>query len=74
MLTSTSDIISLLRYIYANTAETSEGKEDLRTLMTQYMEIEIATLIKDEVLEEVMIQDGGPLLGDVMKVLRGKLA
>lgn len=70
----TGDIVRLLRYVYANTAETKSGVEDLRTLLTQYMEVEIDTLIKDEDLQGLMIEDGGPLLADLMKVVRNKLA
>ena len=70
----TGDIVTLLRYVYANTAESKSGVEDLRTLLTQYMEIEIDTLIKDEELERLTMEDGGPLLADLMKVMRNKLA
>ena len=69
----TGDIVALLRYVYANTAESKNGVEDLRTILTQYMEAEIGTLIEDEELQEVMLQDGGPLLADFVKVIRKKL-
>ena len=70
----TVDIVRLLRYVYANTAESKDGVEDLRTILIQYMEAEVDILIKDENLEELMLQDGGPLLADLMKVIREKLA
>ena len=70
----TGDITSLLQYIYAETPETKEGVDDLRTLMIQYIEIEIGTLIKDEGLSDLMIQDGGCMLADFLKVMRKKLA
>ena len=69
----TGDIVALLRYVYANTADSKDGVEDLRTLLTQYMEAEIDILIKGEELQELMIEDGGPLLGELMKVMRKKL-
>lgn len=69
----TGDITSLLRYIYAETAETKEGVDDLRTLMVQYIEIEVGTLIKDDELGELMIQDGGCMLADFLKVMRKRL-
>ena len=69
----TVDIVTLLRYVYANTAESKDGVEDLLTILTQYMEAEVDILIKDESLQEVMLQDGGPLLADLMKVIRMKI-
>lgn len=70
----TGDVVALLRYVYANTADSKDGVEDLRTVLTQYMEAEIDTLIKNEDLQELMLQDGGPLLAELMKVMRKKLA
>ncbi|KAL8794442.1 MAG: hypothetical protein Q9195_003029 [Heterodermia aff. obscurata] len=70
----TGDIVALLRYVYANTAEYKSGVEDLRTLLTQYMEVEMNTLIKDNKLQELMLEDGGPLLADVMKVMKKRFA
>ena len=69
----TGDILLLLRYIYAETVETKPGIENLRTLLTDYMETEIETLIEDEGLGELMIEDGGPMLADFLKMMRKKL-
>ena len=69
----TGDIMSLLQYIYAETLEAKEGVDDLRTLMTQYIEIEVGTLIKDEGLGDLMIEDGGCMLADFLKVMRKRL-
>ena len=70
----TSDVVALLRYVYDKTPDSEDGVEDLRTILTQYMEAEIDTLIEDEDLQEVILQDGGPLLADLMKVMRMRLA
>ena len=69
----TGDITSLLRYIYAETAETEKGVDDLRTLMVQYIEIEVDTLVEDEGLGDLMIQEGGCMLADFLKVMRKRL-
>ena len=70
----TGDIVALLHYVYTNTAESKSGVEDLRTLLSQYMETEADTLVKAKDLQNLMIQDGGPLLADLMKVISEKQA
>ena len=65
----TSDIIDLLRYVYCNTNEPSESAEDMRTLMTQYVGYEMDTLIRDEDFRDLMIEDGGALLGDFLTMV-----
>lgn len=47
--------------------------EDLRELMVQYVETEIGVLIRDEGLGALMIEDGGCLLGDFLRVVRRRL-
>ena len=69
----TGDIVALLRYIYANTGEPAAGVEDLRTLLTAYMSYEIDTLVKDKAFKEVMLEDGGALLGDFMEVVEKRI-
>ncbi|KAG6997772.1 hypothetical protein G7Y79_00038g075310 [Physcia stellaris] len=69
----TRDVVALLRYIYANTAETKSGVEDLRSLMTGYIGAEIETLIKDKDLEALMSEDAS-MLADIMGVVRSKFA
>ena len=69
----TSDIVALLRYVYANTAETKSGVEDLRSLMTGYIGAEIETLIKDKDLEALMSEDPS-MLAHIMEVVRSKFA
>ncbi|KAL8846042.1 MAG: hypothetical protein Q9221_008837 [Calogaya cf. arnoldii] len=65
----TGDIVALLRYVYANTGEPVDSVEDLRTLMTHYMGYEMDTLMKDEEFRMLMVDDGGALLGDFMKMV-----
>ena len=66
----TGDIIALLKYIYAHTRESAaDGTEDLRTLLTHYMGFEMETLMKDEDLRVLMIDDQGALLSDFFKAV-----
>lgn len=48
------DITSLLKYVYANTAETKEGSEDIRTMLAHYIGTEMPTLIKDGEIKDLM--------------------
>lgn len=75
----TSDIIDLLRYVYCNTSEASEGVENLRTLMTQYMGCELDILTYDEDFKGLMIEEegadeGGGLLSDFMKMVGKRIS
>ena len=70
---NTSDIVALLRYIYSNTAVPKDGTEDLRSLMTEYIETEIDSLIQDKDLEVLMSEDAS-MLADIMGVVRRKFA
>ena len=69
----TGDIVTLLRYIYENTGEPVEGTEDMRTLLRLYMGYEMDTLMKDAGFRNVMIDDGGALLDDFMKMVRKRI-
>ena len=69
----TGDIIALLHYIYANTSESVDGVEDLRTLLTAYMGYEMDVLIKDRAFKELMFEDGGALLGDFMGMVEKRI-
>jgi hypothetical protein len=69
----TGDIIALLRYVYANTIVSARGGEDLRTLLKDYVGCEMNTLIKDEEFSELMLDDGGALLRDFMKLVVKRL-
>ena len=70
-LARTKDIIALLRYVYA---ESREGAEDMRTLMTQYVGYEMDTLMDDEDFKHLIIEDGGPLLGDFMTMVARRIS
>ena len=70
----TGDIVALLRYIYGNTNESRKGTEDMRTLMTQYLGLEMDTLIRDEDFKDLMIKDGGALLGDFMRMVGKRIS
>lgn len=69
----TGDIVKLLRYIYRNTGESKPGVEDLRTLLTLYIGIEMDILMKDESFKNLMIEEGGPLLKDFMSAVRRRI-
>ena len=69
----TGDIIALLRYIYANTGETVDGVEDMRTVLKHYVGFEMDTLMKDDDFGDLMIEDGGALLGDFLKMVEQRI-
>lgn len=69
----TGDIVALLRYSYANTCEPMAGVEDLRTMLTAYLSYEVDTLMKDKAFKALMIEDGGALLGDFMKIMEKRI-
>lgn len=73
-LVRTKDIIMLLRYVYGNTGQNDGGEEDLRKLLKTYMGFEMDALMKDEEFRDLMIEDGGPLLGDVMTMVRRRIS
>ena len=60
----TGDIIALLRYVYKR----EECDEGIRELMMQYVGYEMDTLVDDEDFKNLLIEDGGPLLGEFMKM------
>ena len=70
----TGDITALLRYVYDNTVEPKEGPEDMRTLMTEYVGYEMDVLMDDEDFKNLMIENGGSLLGDFMTMVRRRIS
>lgn len=70
----TGDIIALLRYVYMNTSELIDGHKEMRTLLTHYVGYEMDTLMKDEEFRDLMIADGGELLGDFMKMVMKRIS
>ena len=63
------DISALLRYAYDNTAELQYGTEPLRALLTQYMGCEIGVLARDGEFQKSLLEDGGAMLGDFLKMV-----
>ena len=61
------DITTLLKYVYANTAETISGTEDIRTMLAHYVGTEMDTLIKYGEIKDLMLENGD-LLGDFLKM------
>ncbi len=69
----TGDIIALLRYVYANTGEPLDGVEDMRTVLKHYVGFEMDDLMKGKGFGDLMIEDGGALLGDFLKMVEQRL-
>lgn len=61
------DITALLKYVYANTVETVDGVEDIRTMLAHYVGTEMATLIRYGDTKDLML-DNGEILGDFLKM------
>lgn len=66
------DIIALLRYVYTKTGETVE-LEDIRTILTRYIGFEMDMLMEDKGFRDLMMEDGGPLLGDFLKMVKQRI-
>ena len=69
----TSDILNLLRYVYQEAPEQPNKMEDLRTLMTHYVEAEFRTLVKDETLGIYLLEDNSEFMEDFLMILRKRL-
>lgn len=63
------DIIALLRYVYANTGGSARGGDEMRKLLRDYVGCEMGVLMKNAEFESLMIEDGGPLIADFMKMV-----
>ena len=61
------DITALLRYVYANTTETVDGTNDVRTMLAHYIGTEMETLIKDGEIKDLMLEDG-EMLSDFLRM------
>ena len=70
----TGDITALLRYVYRNTGQSNGGEEELRQMLTVYIGCEMDTLMDDEDFRDLMIEDGGPLLGDFMTMVARRIS
>ena len=69
----TGDIVALLRYVYRNTGQDG-SEEDLRRVLTIYVGYEMDTLINDEDFRDLIIEDGGPLLGDFLTMVGRRIS
>ena len=67
------DITTLLKYVYANTAEAVDGSEDIRTMLAHYIGCEMETLIKDGEIKDLML-DNGDMLGDFLKMFASRVS
>ena len=61
------DITTLLKYVYANTTETIDGTDDIRTMLAHYVGTEMDTLIKYGEIKDLMLENG-EMLGDFLKM------
>ena len=69
----TGDIIALLRYGYENPVAAAEGGDDLQTMLSSYIAYEMDVLMKDDEFYKLMIDNGGPLLRDFMRMVAKRL-
>ena len=70
----TGDVIALLRYVYANSVESARGGDELRKMLRDYVGYEMKTLMKDGDFNDLMIEDGGPLLSDFIKMVAKRIS
>ena len=69
----TGDILALLRYVYANTGQSARGGEDLRMLLRDYLGYKMSDLMKDGQFKVLIVEDGGPLLEDFIKMVAKRI-
>ncbi|KAL9118176.1 MAG: hypothetical protein Q9187_005280 [Circinaria calcarea] len=67
------DIVELIRYVYANTADVDDGVEDLRELLVRYIGFEMDILVKAPEFKELLVEDGGALLGDFLRMVEKRI-
>lgn len=61
------DIATLIRCVYANTAEKIDEVEDIRTMLAHYVLIDIDTLMKYGGIKDLMLENRD-ILGDFLKM------
>ena len=66
------DIISLLKYVYANTLESAPGIEDIRTMLAHYIGSEMETLVKDGEIKELLASNK-EMLGDFLNMFASRI-
>lgn len=67
------DIVALLRYSYANTADLEDGTKQLREMLMHYVGTEMEILIKADEFTE-LLEEGGALLHDFLKMVSKRLS
>ena len=67
------DIVELLRYVYANTAEADDGTEELRAMLVHYVGYEMDILVKAPEFKELLLEEGGALLSDFMGMVEKRI-
>ena len=61
------EILTLLKYVYANTAESADEADDIRTMLAHYVGVEMNNLQKDGEIKDFM-QEEGDFLSDFLKM------
>ncbi|KAI4227192.1 MAG: hypothetical protein L6R40_008221 [Gallowayella cf. fulva] len=69
----TGDILALLRYVYVKTGRSARGGEDLRMLLRDYLGYEMNVLMEDGEFKVLIIEDGGPVLEDFIKMVAKRI-
>ncbi|CAD6569740.1 MAG: hypothetical protein ASARMPRED_003126 [Alectoria sarmentosa] len=67
------DITTLLKYMYANTAETIDVIEDIRTMLAHYVGTEMDTLVKYGEIKDLML-DNGEFLEEFLKMFASNIS
>lgn len=68
-----TDIVALLKYVYANTGVLEGSIDDMRALLTHYMGCEMEILISADELKALLKEDG-TLLDDFLKIVEGRIS
>ena len=68
----TGDVVSLLRYAYASSGQSSSG-ESLRGILTEFVGIEMEVLMRDREFREAILENGGDMLEDFMSVVMKRI-
>lgn len=61
------DIITLLKYVYDNTAESEPNNEDIRTMLAHYIGCEMEILVKEGGIKELLATNA-EMLGDFLNM------
>lgn len=69
----TSNILALLRYVYANMNEFARGGKNLRMLLRDYLRYKISISMKNDEFKVLIIEDKRSLLGDFIKMITKRI-